>query len=51
MGPKDPISNMHFPVPVRRMAALPHVHSIELVKMEGMMMADFCKGGRKCLKS
>ena len=51
MGPKDPISNRHFLVPVRKMAALPPAHWIKLVKKQGSTKTDLGQGGRKCLKS
>ena len=51
MGPKDPISNSPFVVPVRRVAALPPAHWIELVQEEGVTKRDFFQGGRKRLKN
>ena len=50
MGPNEPISNRHFAVSFRRVAALPPAHWIELVKEQRSMKRLFGQGGRKCLK-
>ena len=51
MGPKDPISNSPFAAPVRKVAALPTAHSIQLVKDHQSTKGVFGQEWRKRLKS
>ncbi len=47
----DPDSNSPFVQSIRAVGEWRIAHWIEHVNMEGMMMGDFGKGGRKGLKS